>query len=80
LDVSVQAQVLNLLNKLKVEFNFTCIFISHDLSVVRYISDRIMVMNKGKIEESGPSDEIYFNPQSDYTKRLIASIPKAEMA
>ena len=76
LDVSVQAQVLNLLNDLKKEFGFTVIFISHDLSVVRYISDRIMVMNKGKIEESGKADEVYFTPQSDYTKRLIASIPK----
>jgi peptide/nickel transport system ATP-binding protein len=76
LDVSVQAQVLNLLNDLKKEFGFTVIFISHDLSVVRYISDRIMVMNKGKIEESGKADEIYFNPKSEYTKRLIASIPK----
>jgi peptide/nickel transport system ATP-binding protein len=76
LDVSVQAQVLNLLNDLKKEFGFTVIFISHDLSVVRYISDRIMVMNKGKIEESGNADEIYFNPKSEYTKRLIASIPK----
>ena len=76
LDVSVQAQVLNLLNDLKKEFGFTVIFISHDLSVVRYISDRIMVMNKGKIEESGPADAIYYNPQSDYTKRLITSIPK----
>ncbi len=76
LDVSVQAQVLNLLNDLKKEFGFTIIFISHDLSVVRYISDRIMVMNKGKIEESGNADDIYFNPQSAYTKKLIASIPK----
>ena len=76
LDVSVQAQVLNLLNDLKKEFGFTVIFISHDLSVVRYISDRILVMNKGKIEESGNADAIYFNPQSDYTKKLIASIPK----
>ncbi len=76
LDVSVQAQVLNLLNDLKKEFGFTVIFISHDLSVVRYISDRILVMNKGKIEESGPADEIYFNPASAYTKKLIASIPK----
>ena len=76
LDVSVQAQVLNLLNDLKKEFGFTVIFISHDLSVVRYISDRILVMNKGKIEESGNADDIYFNPQSDYTKKLIASIPK----
>ena len=77
LDVSVQAQVLNLLNDLKREFGFTVIFISHDLSVVRYISDRIMVMNKGKIEETGDADSIYFDPQTDYTKKLIASIPKA---
>jgi peptide/nickel transport system ATP-binding protein len=76
LDVSVQAQVLNLLNNLKKEFGFTVFFISHDLSVVRYISDRIMVMNKGKIEETGQADEIYFNPQSAYTRNLIASIPK----
>ena len=80
LDVSVQAQVLNLLNDLKKEFGFTIIFISHDLSVVRYISDRIMVMNKGKIEETGAADNVYFNPQSDYTKRLIASIPKGVIA
>ena len=72
----MQAQVLNLLNDLKKEFGFTIIFISHDLSVVRYISDRIMVMNKGKIEESGKADDIYFNPKSDYTQTLIASIPK----
>ncbi len=76
LDVSVQAQVLNLLSDLKKEFGFTIIFISHDLSVVRYISDRIIVMNKGKIEESGKADDIYFNPVSAYTKKLIASIPK----
>jgi len=75
LDVSVQAQVLNLLNDLKREFGFTIIFISHDLSVVRYISDRIMVMNRGKIEEAGDADDIYFNPQKEYTKKLIASIP-----
>jgi len=76
LDVSVQAQVLNLLNDLKKEFGFTIIFISHDLSVVRYISNRIMVMNKGKIEETGAADDIYFNPRSAYTQKLIASIPK----
>lgn len=80
LDVSVQAQVLNLLNDLKKEFGFTVIFISHDLSVVRYISDRIMVMNKGKIEESGKADDIYFNPQSAYTQKLIASIPTGIVA
>ncbi len=75
LDVSVQAQVLNLLNDLKKEFGFTAIFISHDLSVVRFISDRIMVMNKGKIIEEGASNEIYFSPKNDYTKKLIAAIP-----
>ncbi|HUM65601.1 MAG TPA: ABC transporter ATP-binding protein, partial [Chitinophagaceae bacterium] len=76
LDVSVQAQVLNLLNDLKKEFGFTIIFISHDLSVVRYISDRIMVMNRGKIQESGKADDIYYHPQTAYTQKLIASIPK----
>ena len=80
LDVSIQAQVLNMLNDLKKEFGFTIIFISHDLSVVRYISDRIMVMNKGKIEESGIADDIYFNPQKEYTKKLIASIPNERTA
>ncbi|MBC7948199.1 MAG: ABC transporter ATP-binding protein [Chitinophagaceae bacterium] len=80
LDVSVQAQVLNLLNDLKKEFGFTMIFISHDLAVVRYISDRILVMNKGKIEESGPADQVYFAPESEYTRKLIASIPKGRPA
>ncbi|MEP6950468.1 MAG: ABC transporter ATP-binding protein [Ginsengibacter sp.] len=76
LDVSVQAQVLNLLNDLKNELGFTTIFISHDLGVVHYLSNRIMVMNKGKIEETGAADEIYYNPKSPYTQKLIASIPK----
>ena len=76
LDVSVQAQVLNLLNDLKKEFGFTAIFISHDLSVVRYISDRIMVMHNGRIEEMGTAEQVYENPQSIYTKGLIASIPR----
>lgn len=76
LDVSVQAQVLNLLNDLKKEYGFTVIFISHDLSVVRYTSDRIMVMNNGKIEETGPADDIYYHPRSPYTQTLIASIPR----
>lgn len=76
LDVSIQAQVLNLLIQLREEFGFTYIFISHDLSVVRFISDRMMVMNKGKIEESGDADEVYENPQSVYTRQLISSIPK----
>jgi len=75
LDVSVQAQVLNLLNDLKREFDFTSIFISHDLSVVRYISDRIMVMRAGKIVEQGAADEIYYAPKNEYTQQLIAAIP-----
>lgn len=75
LDVSVQAKVLNLLNELKREFGFTYIFISHDLSVVRFMSDRIMVMKDGKIVEIGDADEVYNNPKSDYTKNLISSVP-----
>ena len=75
LDVSVQAQVLNLLNDLRLEFGFTAIFISHDLSVVRYISDRILVMEEGKIIEAGNSDDIWFSPQNEYTKKLISAIP-----
>ncbi|PKH49877.1 ABC transporter ATP-binding protein [Tenacibaculum sp. Bg11-29] len=76
LDVSIQAQVLNLLNQLKTEFNFTYIFISHDLSVVKYMADQLVVMNKGKIEEIADADEIYNNPKTNYTKTLIAAIPK----
>ena len=76
LDVSVQAQVLNLLNELKKEFKFTYIFISHDLGVVKFMSDRMIVMQKGRIEEMGDPDEIYTQPQSEYTRRLINSIPK----
>lgn len=79
LDVSVQAQVLNLLNDLKKAFGFTAIFISHDLSVVRYISDRILVMNKGKIVEEGLADSVYFSPKNEYTKKLIDAIPGKEM-
>ncbi len=75
LDVSVQAQVLNLLNDLKQEFNFTSIFISHDLSVVRYICDRIVVMNKGQVEEMGTADDLYYQPQTAYTRQLLAAIP-----
>jgi peptide/nickel transport system ATP-binding protein len=77
LDVSVQAQVLKLLNDLKKEFGYTCIFISHDLSVVRYISDRIMVMNRGRIVETGTTEQVYANPASDYTKKLLDSVPKS---
>jgi peptide/nickel transport system ATP-binding protein len=75
LDVSVQAQVLNLINDLKAEYNFTSIFISHNLSVIHYISDRVMVMNKGKIIESGTADEIIFSPKENYTKELLAAVP-----
>ena len=74
LDVSVQAQVLNLLNDLKETFGLTYLFISHDLSVVKFMSDRIIVMKDGKIEEEGNPDEIYRNPGSSYTKKLIDSI------
>jgi peptide/nickel transport system ATP-binding protein len=79
LDVSVQAQVLNLLNELKAEFQFTYIFISHDLSVVKFMSDRMIVMQEGKIVEMGLADEIYANPQTEYTKELINAIPKGEV-
>jgi peptide/nickel transport system ATP-binding protein len=79
LDVSVQAQVLNLIRELQQEFNLTYIFISHDLSVIKHISDRIMVMNKGEIIETGDPDEIYYHPKMDYTKRLINSIPGSKM-
>ena len=75
LDISVQAQVLNLLNELKENFGFTYIFISHDLAVVKYMSDQVLVMNKGKIEEIDDADEIYSNPKTEYTKKLIAAIP-----
>ncbi|MEO1400667.1 MAG: ABC transporter ATP-binding protein [Cyanobacteria bacterium J06635_1] len=75
LDVSVQAQVLNLLKELQAEFGLTYLFISHDLGVVKFMSDRIMVMNQGKLEELGPAHEIYNSPQQDYTKQLISAIP-----
>lgn len=76
LDISVQAQVLNLLNELKDSYGFTYIFISHDLSVVKYMSDQLVVINKGEIEEIGEADSVYKNPQKDYTKKLIDAIPK----
>ncbi len=78
LDISVQAQVLNLLNGLKNEYGFTYIFISHDLAVVKYMADQLLVMNNGKIEEIGDADEIYANPQKEYTKKLINAIPQAK--
>lgn len=76
LDISVQAQVLNLLNELKKDFGFTYIFISHDLAVVKYMADQLVVMQSGKIEEIGEADSIYKDPQNEYTKNLIRAIPK----
>ena len=76
LDVSVQAQVLNLLNDLKEEFGLTYIFISHDLAVVKYMSDQLLVMQHGQQKELGDADEIYANPTTQYTKDLIEAIPK----
>jgi peptide/nickel transport system ATP-binding protein len=75
LDVSVQAQILNLLNDLKEEFQLSYIFISHDLAVVKYMSDRIIVMKDGIFEELGSSDDIYKNPDSEYTRKLINAVP-----
>ncbi|MGC1393837.1 MAG: ATP-binding cassette domain-containing protein, partial [Coleofasciculaceae cyanobacterium] len=79
LDVSVQAQVLNLLKDLQNDFGLTYIFISHDLGVVKFVSDRIMVMNQGKIVEIGSADSIYNNPQQEYTRSLIQAIPKTNL-
>ena len=76
LDVSVQAQVLNLLNELKQEYHFTYIFISHDLSVVKFMSDRIVVMQSGRIVEQGDADELCLHPQTEYTRTLLDAIPK----
>ena len=76
LDISVQAQVLNLLNDLKEQFGFTYLFISHDLAVVKYMADQLIVMNKGKIEEIGDADKIYESPERAYTQKLIHAIPK----
>ena len=71
----MQAQVLNLLNDLKYEFGLTYLFISHDLRVVHYMSDRIMVMNKGRVEEIGIADTVFKNPQSEYTQKLLRAVP-----
>jgi len=76
LDVSVQAQVLNLLNDLKEQYGYTYLFITHDLSVVKFLSDRIMVMEKGRLVEMGPSVELFAHPQHPYTQRLISALPK----
>ncbi len=79
LDLSVQAQILNLLADLQDEFNLSYIFISHDLSVVKYIADRVMVMYFGEIVEQNTRDEIFNNPQHDYTKTLLAATPRANI-
>jgi peptide/nickel transport system ATP-binding protein len=79
LDVSVQAQVLNLLNQLKKDFGFTYIFISHDLSVVKFMSDRLFVMRNGKFIEMGFSEDLYLKPRDPYTKQLIESIPRGDL-
>jgi len=79
LDVSVQAQVLNLLNELKEDYGLTYIFISHDLSVVKYMSDRMVVMQSGVIEEMGDADQIHSSPKTDYTKKLIDAIPEGKL-
>ena len=76
LDVSIQAQIINLLIDLKEKYQLTYLFISHDLNVVRYLCDNIVIMYKGEIKEQGPSEEIFNNPKDEYTKTLLNSIPK----
>ena len=75
LDVSIQAQILNLLKDLQQDFGLTYLFIAHDLAVVRSMSDRIAVMNKGKLIEIGPAEQVYTNPQEEYTKALLSAVP-----
>jgi peptide/nickel transport system ATP-binding protein len=79
LDVSVQAQVLNLLNDLKKEFKFTYLFISHDLSVIKFMADRIFVMNNGKLVEIGYPDALFDRPKEAYTRNLLNAIPKGDV-
>ncbi len=75
LDVSIQAQILNLLKDLQQEFNLAYLFVAHDLAVVRTMSDRIAVMNKGKIVEEGVAESVYSDPKNEYTKALLAAVP-----
>ena len=76
LDISIQAQVLNLLNDLKKQLQLSYLFISHDLNVVKYMADRIMVMEKGVLVEEGEADELYHRPKNAYTQKLIAALPR----
>ncbi|MBQ8516199.1 MAG: ABC transporter ATP-binding protein, partial [Akkermansia sp.] len=78
LDVSIQSQILNLLTDLTREMGLTMIFISHDLSVVHYLSDRIVVMQKGRLVESGSADEVFLHPRAEYTRNLLAAIPRLD--
>ena len=80
LDVSIQAQIINLLKDLQREFNLAYLFIAHDLAVVRSVSDRIAVMHRGRIVETGPADEVYERPREDYTKALLAAVPVPDPA
>ena len=79
LDVSIQAQIINLLIDLKEKYNLTYLFISHDLNVVKYLCENVVIMNKGRIEEMGNIEDIFNNPKTDYTKTLINSIPRLEI-
>ncbi len=79
LDVSIQAQIINLLIDLKEKYNLTYLFISHDLNVVKYLCENVVIMNKGKIEETGKIEDVFNNPKTDYTKTLISSIPQIEI-
>ena len=80
LDVSIQAQIINLLKDLQREFNLAYLFIAHDLAVVRWVSDRIAVMHRGHIVETGPANEVYERPKEDYTKALLAAVPVPDPA